>query len=100
MSQYADGGIVGTKPYISSASYINKMGDHCRGCKYDHRKRVGINACPLNSLYWRFLSVNEEKLASNQRMSMMYQVWHKMDASTQNELIDQANYYLDYIEEL
>lgn len=100
MSQFADGGIVGTKPYISSASYINKMGDHCRGCKYDHRKRVGINACPLNSLYWRFLSVNEEKLASNQRMSMMYQVWHKMDASTQNELIDQANYYLDYIEEL
>jgi deoxyribodipyrimidine photolyase-related protein len=100
MSQYADGGIVGTKPYVSSASYINKMGDHCRSCKYDHRKRLGNNACPFNSLYWRFLSINEEKLASNQRMSMMYQVWHKMDASTQNELIDQANYYLDYIEEL
>jgi deoxyribodipyrimidine photolyase-related protein len=100
MSQFADGGIVGTKPYISSGSYINKMGDHCRTCKYDPLKKYGKNACPFNSLYWRFLSVNENKLASNQRMTMMYRVWHKMDPSTRNELIDQANYYLDFIEDL
>lgn len=100
MSQYADGGIVGTKPYVSSASYIQKMSDHCKSCSYDYKKRTGKNACPFNSLYWRFLAVNEDKLATNQRMSMMYSVWHKMDKTTKNELIDQANYYLDYIEDL
>lgn len=100
MSQYADGGIVGTKPYISSASYINKMSDYCKSCHYQHTKKTGTKACPFNSLYWRFLSINEDKLSSNPRMTMMYNVWQKMDDSTKNELIDQANYYLDYIEEL
>ena len=100
MSQYADGGIVGTKPYISSASYIQKMSDHCKDCRYDHRKRTGKDSCPFNSLYWRFLAVNENKLGKNQRMSMMYSVWHKMEKSARNELIDQANYYLDYMEDL
>ncbi len=100
MSQFADGGIVGTKPYVSSASYINKMGDYCQKCQYDHRKKTGKNACPFNSLYWRFIAMNEEKLAANQRMSMMYNIWHNMDHKAQNELIDQANYYLDYIENL
>ncbi len=100
MSQYADGGIIGTKPYVSSASYIHRMSDHCKGCSYDHKKRTGKNACPFNSLYWRFLAMNEDKLGANQRMSMMYSVWHKMDKTTKNELIDQANYYLDYIEDL
>jgi deoxyribodipyrimidine photolyase-related protein len=100
MSQYADGGIVGTKPYISSASYINKMSDHCSSCIYDHKKRTGKDACPFNSLYWRFLEVNQDKLKDNQRMSMMYSVWQKMDKSTKDEIVDQASYYLDYIEEL
>lgn len=100
MSQFADGGIVGTKPYISSASYINKMGDYCKNCHYKPSKKTGPGACPFNSLYWRFLAINEEKLAANQRMSMMYNIWHKMDSKSQNELIDQANYYLDYIENL
>ena len=100
MSQFADGGIVGTKPYVSSASYIHKMSDYCKDCRYDYRKRTGIDACPFNSLYWRFLAVNEDKLGPNQRMSMMYSIWHRMDKTTRNELIDQANYYLDYMEDL
>ena len=100
MSQFADGGIVGTKPYVSSASYINKMSDYCSNCQYDPKKKTGENACPFNSLYWRFLAVNEDKLIKNQRMSMMYNLWHKMDRETKNDLIDQANYYLDYVEEL
>jgi deoxyribodipyrimidine photolyase-related protein len=100
MSQYADGGIVGTKPYVSSANYINKMGDNCKKCHYNPHKRVGENACPFNSLYWRFLAVHEQKLASNPRMAMMYRVWNTMDNKVKNTLIDQANYYLDYIEQL
>jgi len=54
MSQFADGGIVGTKPYVSSANYINKMSNYCKGCHYNHKERVGEKACPFNSLYWNF----------------------------------------------
>ena len=100
MSQFADGGIVGTKPYIASGSYIHKMGDHCSQCHYDHKKRTGEGACPFNSLYWRFLAVHEDKLAGNQRMSMMYRVWHKMSPETKQELLEQADTYLQQMEEL
>ena len=55
MSQWADGGIVATKPYVSSGSYIHKMSNYCETCKYDRTKRTGENACPFNSLYWNFL---------------------------------------------
>ncbi len=98
MSQYADGGIVGTKPYVSSGSYINKMSDYCRSCHYDHKEKVGDKACPFNSLYWNFLDRHRDKLSNNPRMSMMYRVWDKMD--NQEELLQQAKYYLDHIEEL
>jgi deoxyribodipyrimidine photolyase-related protein len=100
MSQFADGGIVGTKPYIASASYIHIMGDHCGACHYDHKKRTGEGACPFNSLYWRFLAVHEDKLANNQRMSMMYRVWHKMAPEIQHEILEQADKYLEQIEAL
>lgn len=55
MSQYADGGLVATKPYISSASYIHKMSDYCQACPYDWRKPAGERACPFNSFYWAFI---------------------------------------------
>jgi deoxyribodipyrimidine photolyase-related protein len=100
MSQFADGGIVGTKPYVSSASYIHKMGDHCGSCHYDHKKKTGDKACPFNSLYWHFLHRNREKLSSNQRMSMMYRVLDKMDEDNLQAILKQADTYLSEIEEL
>jgi deoxyribodipyrimidine photolyase-related protein len=100
MSQFADGGIVGTKPYVSSASYIHKMGDHCGSCHYDHKKKTGDKACPFNSLYWHFLHRNREKLSSNQRMSMMYRVLDKMDEDNLQATLKQADTYLSEIEEL
>ena len=54
MSQYADGGMVATKPYVSSGSYVNKMSNYCSSCSYNHKKRLGDDACPFNSLYWNF----------------------------------------------
>ena len=51
MSQWADGGIVATKPYVSAAAYIHKMSNYCEGCVYDRKKRLGDDACPFNSLY-------------------------------------------------
>lgn len=70
MSQHGDGGIVGTKPYISSGNYINKMSNFCKNCRYNYRNAVGDDACPINTLYWDFLDRHETELKKNQRMGM------------------------------
>ncbi len=100
MSQFADGGIVGTKPYVSSAAYINKMSSYCEGCYYDKSKKVGDKACPFNSLYWNFYDQHESKLSKNPRIGMMYNVWRKMDSASKTDLLEQAEKYLDTINEL
>ncbi len=100
MSQFADGGIVGTKPYVSSATYINKMSSYCAGCYYDKNQKTGAKACPFNSLYWNFYDRHEDKLAKNPRIGMMYNVWRKMEAETKADLLAQAQYYLEHINEL
>lgn len=71
MSQHADGGVVGTKPYAASGAYINRMSNYCSNCRYDVKKRTGEIACPFNTLYWHFLIRNEERLAGNQRMALI-----------------------------
>ncbi len=100
MSQFADGGIVGTKPYVSSATYINKMSSYCNGCYYDKAKKTGDKACPFNSLYWNFYDKHEAKLAKNPRIGMMYNVWKKMEPKTKTALLEQAENYLNHINEL
>ena len=100
MSQFADGGIVGTKPYISSASYINKMSNYCSDCYYKCKVKTGEKACPFNSLYWHFYSTHRDKLQNNPRVAMMYRVWEKMGAEKQTDLLDQAELYLSEIENL
>jgi deoxyribodipyrimidine photolyase-related protein len=77
MSQFADGGIVATKPYISSANYINKMGNYCSGCHYDHKQKTGEHACPFNALYWNFLEEKQSYFKNNRRMSMMLNLLKK-----------------------
>lgn len=69
MSQYADGGIVATKPYTSGGAYIKKMSDYCGGCRFRPEKRTGPQACPFTAGYWDFLARNEEALAGNHRMA-------------------------------
>lgn len=100
MSQFADGGIVGTKPYVSSAAYIDKMSHYCGGCFYNKAKKVGDKACPFNSLYWNFYDKHEDKLAKNPRIGMMYSVWRKMKPEDKEALLQQADYYLKHINEL
>lgn len=77
MSQYADGGIIATKPYVSSANYINKMGNYCKHCAYSHSKKTGEKACPFNALYWNFLYEKQEHFRDNQRMGMMLSMLDK-----------------------
>ena len=100
MSQFADGGIVGTKPYISSAAYLHKMGDHCSTCYYKHKEKTGERACPFNSLYWNFLDQHSDQLRSNHRMGMMYRVWDKMQPDVKAGLLEQAEKVLRGLEEL
>ncbi len=100
MSQFADGGIVGTKPYVSSANYIDKMSDYCSTCYYDKTKKTGPRACPFNSLYWHFYNRHEEKLSRNPRIGMAYNIWKKMAPEQQQEILEQAENYLAHIEAL
>ena len=80
MSQWADGGIVATKPYVSAAAYIHKMSNYCDSCQYDKKKRVGEDACPFNSLYWNFLDDKKQFFAKNNRMAMMLRLLEKIPA--------------------
>mgnify|MGYP002141882211 FL=1 len=100
MSQFADGGIVATKPYVSSATYIDKMSHYCGTCYYSKAIKTGEKACPFNSLYWNFYDQHEALLAKNPRIGMMYAVWRKMAPADKTALLEQAQYYLNHINEL
>jgi deoxyribodipyrimidine photolyase-related protein len=100
MSQYADGGIVGSKPYVGSANYIDKMSDYCTQCHYDKSLRYGHKACPFNSLYWDFYDRHREKLAKNPRIGMMYPILNKMPESELSNIRAQATAYKQNIENL
>ena len=69
MSQYADGGMLATKPYASGGAYIDRMSDHCKGCRYDRKQRVGPDACPFTVLYWDFFLRHEKLFAKNPRVA-------------------------------
>ena len=90
MSQFADGGIVATKPYVSSGSYINKMSNYCSSCKYSVSKKTGDDACPFNSLYWNFLFEKREYFKNNQRMNMMMSMLDKKDPDELEQLVKRA----------
>ena len=60
MSQFADGGKLATKPYVSSAAYINKMSDYCKKCYYDPTIKEWEKACPFNYLYWNFIDKHRD----------------------------------------
>jgi deoxyribodipyrimidine photolyase-related protein len=92
MSQYADGGLLATKPYVSSAAYIDRMSDYCKGCHYDKKSRTGERACPYNALYWDFFDRNRDRLAGNHRLGMVYQQLRKMQPEALEALRAQASH--------
>lgn len=90
MSQWADGGIIATKPYVSSAAYIRRMSDYCQGCRYDNKQRLGEGACPFNALYWDFFARHEQQLGGNHRLGMVYRQLNKMPSPEREALQAQA----------
>lgn len=82
MGTYADGGRMSTKPYVSGGAYIDRMSDHCGGCRYDRSKRVGADACPFTTLYWDFLDRHRDHLSSNHRLARAY---HTLDRLADRE---------------
>ncbi len=95
MSQFADGGLLGSKPYAASGNYINKMSDYCRGCRYDVKEKTGDDACPFNALYWDFLIRNKEKLRTNPRLGQVYRTWDKMSGEKQAAYRTSAHAFLE-----
>ena len=90
MVAYADGGLMGSKPYAASGKYIDRQGDYCKNCSYRVKDNVGDQACPLNSLYWDFIDRHAEKFHKNPRMVMPLRTWNKMDTDKRTALLDRA----------
>jgi len=98
MSQFADGGVLGSKPYVSSGAYIDRMSDHCGACAYKVRVKVGAGACPFNMLYWHFLDRHRERFRANPRMGQMYRVWDNMDERHRSAVLAGAGAVLDRLD--
>lgn len=98
MALYADGGLMASKPYAASGKYIDRMSNFCGGCSYDVKDSTGENACPFNSLYWRFIAVNEDKLRGNHRMANILAGWRRMDEGKKTALLNRAEDCLALLE--
>ena len=98
MSQFADGGLLASKPYAASGAYIDRMSDYCASCRYDVKDRIGPDACPFNALYWDFLARNRDVLGGNMRLAMPYRNWDRMAPVTQAALRAKAARYLQSLD--
>ncbi len=94
MSQFADGGLLGSKPYAAGGNYINKMSNYCKHCSYKISKKAGEDACPFNYLYWHFLSTNREKLSNNHRLAQVYRTWDRMKDERKAEIAEDSAKFL------
>jgi deoxyribodipyrimidine photolyase-related protein len=95
MSQFADGGVLASKPYAASGAYINRMSNYCGSCRYDVKLRTGTDACPFNALYWDFLSRHREKIGGNPRIGQMIRTYDKFTDDEKNRITASAAHFLD-----
>ncbi|GAB3382192.1 cryptochrome/photolyase family protein [Spongiibacter taiwanensis] len=100
MSQYADGGLVGTKAYAAGGNYMQKMSNYCGQCQYKVSAKTGENSCPLNSLYWHFMDRHRQTFNRNPRLGMIYRSWDKMAEDKQQAILARGQWCLDNINSL
>jgi deoxyribodipyrimidine photolyase-related protein len=98
MALFADGGIVGSKPYAASGAYINRMSDYCTHCHYDVREATGERACPFNALYWDFIARHADRFAANPRMAMPLRNLERMDPGRIGAIRGRARGLLDQLD--
>ena len=97
MSQFADGGLFASKPYISSGAYINKMSNYCKNCHYDVREKAGENACPFNYLYWNFIAKHAARFSNNPRMRIVVSSYQKTETVKKERIKKDATFFLENI---
>ena len=90
MGQFGDGGLMASKPYVASGKYIQRMSNHCKGCRYDPGLSTGETACPYTTLYWDFLNRHEVMLKKNPRMAMQLKNLARLDADARGAISLQA----------
>lgn len=90
MSQYADDGLMASKPYIASGQYINRMSNYCKSCQYKPDQSVGEDACPFTTFYWEFLIKHRNKFAGHQRMNFMLKNLERKDDEEIEAIKEQA----------
>ena len=90
MSQFADGGVMASKPYVASGKYIQRMSDYCRGCPYDPGRSYGEKACPFTILYWDFLIRHESLLKRNPRMQLQLRNLNRLSRDERRRISRQA----------
>ncbi|MDY7094011.1 MAG: cryptochrome/photolyase family protein [Acidobacteriota bacterium] len=97
MALYADPSFT-TKPYAASGAYIDRMSNYCGDCRYRVKERTGENACPFNSLFWRFIARHRDLVAKNPRMSALLGTWRRWSEEQRQEILEQAEGFLDGLE--
>ena len=95
MALFADGGILGSKPYASGGNYINKMSNYCKSCEYKVSQKNGETACPYNYLYWNFMIENKQKLSKNARLSIMYGTLNRMSEDKIKSITNDSRKFLN-----
>ena len=90
MSQYADDGLLGSKPYIASGQYIARMSDHCRHCRFRPAERTGKDACPFTTLYWDFLARHAQRFAAHPRLRAQVQNLARLPEAERRAIAERA----------
>ena len=98
MSTYADGGVLASKPYVSSGNYINKMSNYCRKCDYHISKKTGEKACPFNYLYWNFVDSQRDAFEQNGRSGFMVNMYEKKSDENKKAIRESSRTFLNNLE--
>ena len=92
MSQYADGGVMASKPYVATGKYINRMSNYCKQCIYDPTQSTGDNACPYTTLYWDFLDRHQDQLKRNPRMGLQVKNLQRIEAEKMKSIRERSKF--------
>ncbi|MFW2480671.1 MAG: cryptochrome/photolyase family protein, partial [Lentimonas sp.] len=95
MSQYGDGGLMASKPYVATGNYINKMSNYCRNCPKDPKLKTGDKACPFTTLYWDYLIRHQNSLRGNNRMSLQLRNLDRLSTEECLDIAEAANHIRD-----